>query len=366
MIESVMFWNELNNPAHWFGGRPGVDGWRIEDAEWELGLEMVGEAARAVRSAYPEVERIFSGLSPMDGWFLERAHQAGALAAFEAVAGHNFWFDFGPASQHGESGLDGLAAKVEEMRTATAHSHGRPLPLILSEIGVSSFSGDALQAVATEQTLEVLGRIIERAPSTRATWYSLFDLPEEYLVTSLFDPESHGEVRHRKFGLYRWQDGAFRPKRAAASFARRPHPERIGITQWFRMPWPDKARGITPAVAHELSYRALEAAPPLLRELEVEWLRINVTWCDWHCAVAGELGSGLQWFDDLLDALGEFRLLVTVFQTPPQLARRPDAYAAGSVPRREHAAGFAAMLLEFLDRYRARLAARGAETRLRA
>jgi hypothetical protein len=351
MIEAVMFWNELNNPAHWYGGRVGRDAWRIEDPDWNLGISMVADAADAAGAAFPGVERIFAGLSPMDPTFLELAAERGALRHFDAVAGHDFWVDFGPASIRGESGLDTLEARVAALRDATERCLGRPLPVVVSEIGVSSFSGDAFQALAVEATLRALERILDRFPSTRATWYSLFDLPDEYVVTSRYRPDSHGEVRHRKFGLYRYRDGRFRPKPAAGIFARRRDPERIGITQWFRMPWPDPERGIDSAMARTLSYRQLEHAVPLLRELEVAWLRVNITWCDWHCARVGAHPDGLRWFDDLVAALDEFRLLVTVFQAPPQLVRHPEAYDAASVPQPQFAGGFRDAVLEILGRY---------------
>lgn len=351
MIESVMIWNELNNPAHWYGGRIGRDPWRIEDSDWELGLAMVDAAASAARVRFPAIERVLAGLSPMDPGFLALAADRGVLQHFDTVAGHNFWLDFGPASERGESGLDGLEARVVAFREATERFLGRPLPVILSEIGVSSFSGDELQGWATERTLRSLEEIIDRFPSTRATWYSLFDLADEYMVTSLYRPDSHGEVRHRKFGLFRYLDGRFRPKAAAAAFARRRYQEQIGVTQWFRMPWPDPARGVDMELARSLSYRQLEAAPPLLRSLGVEWLRMNITWCDWHCGREGHHPDGLRWFDDLLDALSGFRLLVTIFQAPPQLVLHPDAYDAGSVPRPEHAHGLRDTVLEVLARY---------------
>lgn len=346
-----MIWNELNNPAHWHGGWPGRNPWRIEDPGWVLGLRMIRRAAEACASRFPATERVFPGLAPIDPDFLELAADHGALGCFDAVAGHNFWLDFGPASVHGESGLEGLEEAVDRLRTAAGRRLGRAVPVILSEIGISSFSGDELQAWATENTLRVLERMIERVPSTRATWYSLFDLPEEYLVTSLYKPESHGETRHRKFGLFRFHEGGFRPKSAVRAFARRHHPERIGITQWFRMPWPLPEQGLTPEHARTLSYQALEAAPPLLRELDVEWLRINVTWCDWYCARTGDFERGMEWFDDLLSALSEFRLIITIFQAPPQLVRDPDQYAAGSVPRSEYVDGLRDTVLDVLARY---------------
>ena len=83
----------------------------------------------------------------------------------------------------------------------------------------------------------------------------------------------------------------------------------------------------------------------------MRWLRVNITWCDWYCAIAGELENGVQWFDDLISALSEFRLLVTIFQAPPQLIREPEAYAAGSVVRPECVGGFRDTVLEVLDRY---------------
>lgn len=354
MIESVMIWNEINNPAHWYGGRAGRDAWRIEDPDWELGLRMIADAAEAAGARFPGIERVFPGLSPMDAGFLALAAERGALAHFDAVAGHNFWFDFGPASERGESGLDGIERRVIEFRTMTERLLGRPLPVVLSEIGVSSFAGDELQAWATTRTLRVLGRLIDRFPSTLVTWYSLFDLPEEYMVTSRYRPDSHGEVRHRKFGLFRYQDGRFQPKTAAGVFARRRHPDRIGITQWFRMPWPDEARGLDLEKARSLSYRQLEHAPVLLRELDVEWLRLNITWCDWYCGREGHHPDGLRWFDDLLSVLAEFRLLVTIFQAPHQLVLHPDHYDAASVPRPDQIDGLRGTVLEVLARYTVR------------
>jgi hypothetical protein len=351
VIESIMFWNELNNPAHWHGGRPGKDPWRIEDPDWILGIEMVRQASASVRERHPGIECVFSGLSPMDAWFLELAAVRGALPLFDAVAGHNFWFDFGPASTHGEDGLEALPSLVDSFRRVTEQELGRPLPVILSEIGVSSFSGDELQGWATEKTLRVIDEIMDRYPDTRATWYSLFDLPEEYVVTSLYEPDSHGEVRHRKFGLFRYREGRMVPKGAVRPFLRRRHPEKIGITQWFRLPWPDTTIGLTSEAAQELSYRVLDTAPPLLKSLEVEWLRINVTWCDWYCASLGEVEDGLRWFDDLISALSGFRLLVTIFQAPPQLVLNPGRYAAGSVPKPEHIGKFTRMVVDFLSRY---------------
>ncbi len=350
MLEAVMLWNELNNPAHWFGGRAGAPG-RVEDPEWRLSRAMVGAAAVAARRSFPGVERVFPGLSPIEPAFLARAAEAGVLPDFDAVAGHNFWLDFGPASVRGESGLDALPREVDAFGDASERLLGRRLPLLLSEIGVCSFSGDELQAWAAERTLGMLGHMADRDASLRVTWYSLLDLPDEYPVTTLYDPDSHGEVRQRKLGLSRMVDGSFRPKRAARVFARRRHPDRIGITQWFRMPWPEPERGITPALAHDLSYRELEAAARILRELEVQWLRVNVTWCDWYSARMTGLSKGLEWFDDLFSALADFRLLVTIFQTPHQLAPAGAPYASGSVPRAECASGFAGTVVEVLRRY---------------
>jgi predicted P-loop ATPase/GTPase len=82
----------------------------------------------------------------MEAGFLDLAADRGVLAHFDAVAGHNFWLDFGPVSRLEECGLEEFAQSVEGYSVTTERRLGRALPIVFSEVGASSFTGDELQA----------------------------------------------------------------------------------------------------------------------------------------------------------------------------------------------------------------------------
>ena len=85
-------------------------------------------------------------------------------------------------------------------------------PVWVTEVGVSSFGSEEVQAWGVKKTAELL---IGRAP--RLHWYSLYDLPKAWPATTRHrEAEGSSYYRHFYMGLVK-EDGT--PKRAARCFA---------------------------------------------------------------------------------------------------------------------------------------------------
>ena len=270
MIDSVMFWNEPNNKSHW--------DFQL-DPEWNIFADMVKLAARAVERVNPGLTRVLGGISPIDASFIERMKERGVLDAMSAVAVHGFPLDW----NHWK--LDTWPLQLDKIRAAT------PLPLWVSEVGVSSFGAEEVQEFGLKRTAELL---IGEAP--RIHWYSLYDLPQAWPATTRHrEAEGSAYYRHFYMGLLR-EDGT--PKLALHHFDRyTPH---LGICQWF----------------HFEDHR-LDEAVHWLRRLGVRHLRTGLSWADSFRPGADA------WFDRQMEALAEFDLTITFCFTPEHRGLQP-------------------------------------------
>ncbi|HZW11072.1 MAG TPA: glycosyl hydrolase [Phycisphaerales bacterium] len=283
MLEAVMFWNEPNNKSHWDFGI---------DSEWSMFAEMVTRASAAVAAESPGLTRVLGGMSPIDPAFVERMQKFGVLDAVDAVAVHGFPLDW----NHWQ--IDDWPGKLGEIRAVTG------LPVWVSEVGVSSFGSEEVQAWGMTRTAALLK---DRAP--RIHWYSLFDLPKAWPATTRHrEAEGSAYYRHFYMGLIR-EDGT--PKPALRAFERCT-PE-IGICQWF----------------HFQDHR-LDSAVEWMRRLGVTYLRTGLSWADRYREGA------LEWFDRQMEALAEFDVTVTFCFTPEHRGiaphhtsppQRPEEYA---------------------------------------
>src|SRR3954465_4632086 len=186
MIDSVMFWNEPNNLSHW----------DFElDPDWRIFGSMVKLASAAVYAEQPRLTRVLGGLSPIDPGFLANMRAQGVLDAVDVVAVHGFPLDWNHWTIHE------WPAKLDEVRAVTGH------PLWVSEVGVSTFGAEEVQAFGLRRTAELLpGR------AERIHWYSLYDLPRAWPATTRHrEAEGSSYYRHFYMGLLR-EDGA--PKQA--------------------------------------------------------------------------------------------------------------------------------------------------------
>src|SRR5687768_14513396 len=263
MIEAVTFWNEPNNKSHW----------DLEiDPEWRIYSEMVKTAAQAVKAESPNVLRVLGGISPIDPGFVRRLQEFGVLADLDAVAVHGFPLDWNLWQ------IDQWPDKIAEIEAVT------PLPVWVTEVGVSSFGAEEVQAFGLRRTAELLrGRV------PRIHWYSLYDLPRAWEATTRHrEAEGSSYYRHFYMGLLR-EDGS--PKLACDEFALCT-PD-MGICQWF----------------HFEDHR-LDEAVEWLRRLGVRHLRTGLSWADYLRP------DSERWFDRMMAALEEFELTVTFCFTP--------------------------------------------------
>jgi len=270
VIEAVMFWNEPNNKSHW--------DFEI-DRDWALYAAMVRLAADAVSAERPELTKVMGGISPIDPDFIRNMESKGALDRLDAVAVHGFPLDWNHWNIHE------WPAKLEEIKAVT------PLPVWVSEVGVSTFGADEVQEFGLRRSAELL---IGRTP--RIHWYSLFDLPRAWPATTRHrEAEGSAYYRHFYMGLIR-EDGS--PKPALRRFAE--YTPELGICQWF----------------HFEDHR-LDDAVRWLRELGVRKLRTGLSWADSHRPNAEV------WFDRMMAALDEFDLTVTFCFTPESCGIQP-------------------------------------------
>ena len=281
MIEAVMLWNEPNNKSHW---DPEVD------PDWSRFAEMTIRAGRAIREVAPGLPRVLGGISPIDPSFIRRLEGYGVLEEIDVVAVHGFPLDWNLWQ------VDEWPAKLDEIRAVTTK------PLWVSEVGVSSFGSEEVQAWGVAKTAALLA---DRAP--RVHWYSLHDLPREWEATTRHkEAEGSSYYRHFHMGLVR-DDGTRKP----AFDAFRALDGRLGICQWF----------------HFEDHR-LEASVPLLQELGVTQLRTGLSWADW-------LRPGAEaWFDRMVAALEPFQVTATCCFTPESEGIRPHHTSAPREPER--------------------------------
>lgn len=300
MIEAAMIWNEPNNKSHW---DPEID------PDWSLFGEMAMLAGKAIGSAAPSLPRVLGGMSPIDPDFVLNMEARGVLDHVDVVAVHGFPLDWNLWSLHD------WPQKLDEIRAVTK------LPVWVSEVGVSTFGAEEVQAFGLARTAELL---IGRTP--RIHWYSLYDLPRAWPATTRHkEAEGSSYYRHFSMGLLR-EDGT--PKLALEEFAK--HTPALGICQWF----------------HYHDHR-LDDAVAWMKRLGVKHLRTGLSWAD------SFRPNALDWFDRQMDALAEFDVTVTFCFTPEHLGIAPHHT---SPPREPQA--FAEFCASMIERYVARTAVR--------
>jgi beta-xylosidase len=270
MIEAVKIWNEPNNKSHW---DPEVD------PEWTRFADMAITACKAIREVNPGMPRVLGGISPIDPSFVLRLKSLGVLDHVEAVAVHGFPLDWNLWQIHE------WPAKVDEIAAVT------DLPIWVTEVGVSSFGAEEVQAWGVDRTAELLtGRV------PRIHWYSLYDLPKAWEATTRHkEAEGSSYYRHFHMGLIR-ENGS--PKPALDDF-RKFAPE-MGIMQWFH--WHD---------------HRLDDAVRWMKDLGVTHLRTGLSWWDSY------RDGWEDWFDRQMEALEPFNTTVTFCFTPDHLGIQP-------------------------------------------
>lgn len=270
MIEAAKIWNEPNNKSHWDP---------LLDPDWSLFAEMTRLAGQAIRGESPAVTRVLGGMSPIDPSFLARLEEHGALDHVDVVAVHGFPLDWNLWP------IDAWPQKVAEIRAVTDK------PVWVTEVGVSSFGSEEVQAWGVRKTADLL-----RGQAPRIHWYSLYDLPMAWEATTRHrEAEGSSYYRHFHMGLLR-EDGT--PKPAVDAFAE--HAAGLGVCQWF----------------HFEDHR-LDDAVTWLRRLGVRHLRTGLSWAD------SFRPNALDWFDRQMDALAEFDVTVTFCFTPEHRGVEP-------------------------------------------
>ena len=294
MIEAAMIWNEPNNKSHW---DPEID------TDWSKYAELVRLAGAAIAQTRPGLPRVLGGLSPIDPMFVQALEGYGAMDAVDIIALHGFPLDWNLWP------IDAWPAKIEEMREVA-----REKPIWVSEVGVSSFGSEEVQAWGVDRTAGLLGGL---AP--RIHWYSLFDLPQAWGATTRHrEAEGSSYYRHFYMGLIR-EDGTLKP-----SYDRfRAHAPAMGLCQWFHFEDP-----------------RLDAGVEHLKRLECPYLRTGLSWADWLRPDAE------RWFDRVMRALEFIPTTVTFCFTPESEGIAPHHTSPPREPER-----FAAFCSEMLRRY---------------
>jgi len=275
MIEAAMIWNEPNNKSHW---DPEID------PDWSRFAEMAIAAGTAIKAANANLPRVLGGISPIDANFIANMAGKGVLDHVDVVAVHGFPLDWNLWT------IDEWPAKIAEIRAVTR------LPVWVTEVGVSSFGADEVQAWGLQRTAELL---MGAAP--RIHWYSLYDLPRAWPATTRHkEAEGSAYYRHFAMGILR-EDGT--PKAAAELFAR--HTPALGMCQWF----------------HFEDHR-LDEAVAWLKRLGVRHLRTGLSWAD------SFRPNALDWFDRQMEALADFDVTVTFCFTPEHRGIAPHHTSA--------------------------------------
>jgi beta-xylosidase len=290
MIEAIKIWNEPNNLSHWDFQM---------DPEWREFAQMAELGARAVKALRPDIPVVLGGISPIDPLFIQRMDSYGLLQHFDVVAVHGFPLDW----NHWH--INEWPSKIAEIQALTS------LPIWVTEVGVSSFGAEEVQAFGLQRTTELLlGRV------DRVFWYSLLDLPHAWGATTRHkESEGSSYYRHFYMGLI---DPDGRPKHALRHF----NPD-LGICQWFHFEDP-----------------RLEFAVKWLKRLGVRKLRTGISWGDWHRP------NARAWFDRQMEALKDFDTTITLCFTPPSRGKRACYTAPPLVPEE-----FAWFTSEVIERY---------------
>jgi len=293
MIEAAKIWNEPNNKSHWD---------ILIDPEWERFAAMAIAAAKAIHSVRPHLPRVLGGISPIDPRFIENMKARGVLDHVEAVAVHGFPLDWNLWK------IEEWPLKLAEIQRLVS------VPVWVTEVGVSSFGADEVQAWGVERTAELL---IGRTP--RIHWYSLYDLPATWEATTRHrEAEGSSYYRHFHMGLLR-EDGT--PKPALDVFAK--HADAMGLCQWF----------------HFQDHR-LDDAVRWMRRLGVRHLRTGLSWAD------SFRPDALDWFDRQMERLAEFDVTVTFCFTPDHRGIAPHHTSPPQDPEE-----FADFCARMIDRY---------------
>jgi beta-xylosidase len=275
MIEAVKIWNEPNNKSHW---DPEID------PGWSRYAAMTIAASRAIREVNPDMPRVLGGMSPIDALFLKALAGFGVLDHIDVIAVHGFPLDWNLWM------IDEWPSKLEEIRAVTE------LPVLITEVGVSSFGAEEVQAWGLDRTAELL---IGRSP--RIHWYSLYDLPMSWGATTRHkEAEGSSYYRHFHMGLLR-EDGT--PKQAIERFGR--HTPALGLCQWF----------------HFEDHRLAEAVR-WMKRLGVRHLRTGLSWAD------SFRPNALAWFDRQMEALEDFDVTLTFCFTPEHRGIAPHHTSA--------------------------------------
>ncbi|MDQ2762937.1 MAG: glycosyl hydrolase [Pseudomonadota bacterium] len=278
MIEAVKIWNEPNNKSHW---DPNLD------PEWKLFANMARLAGQAIAAENGRLTRVLGGLSPIDPGFIQHLESQGGLEEVDVVAVHGFPLDWNLWT------IDEWPSKIEEVKAITSK------PVWVTEVGVSSFGSEDVQAWGVRKTAELL---IGHAP--RIHWYSLYDLPQAWEATTRHK-EAEGSSYHRHFhmGLLR-EDGTPKPSLEAYG----DHASEMGLCQWF----------------HFEDHR-LDDAAAWLKRLGVKHLRTGLSWAD------SFRPGALAWFDRQMEALADFDVTVTFCFTPEHRGIEPHHTSAPQV-----------------------------------
>jgi len=279
MIEAAMLWNEPNNKSHW---DPEVD------PDWSKFAHMTRLAAQAIRAENSALPRVLGGISPIDASFIRRLEGYGLLDHLDVLAVHGFPLDWNLWQ------IDEWPQKVAEIGAITAK------PVWISEVGVSSFGAEEVQAWGLERSAQLL---IGHAP--RIHWYSLYDLPKTWEATTRHkEAEGSSYYRHFHMGLLR-EDGT--PKLALSSFEQ--FAPVLGLCQWFHFEDP-----------------RLDDAVAWMKRLGVRYMRTGLSWAD------SFRPGALDWFDRQMEALEDFDVTVTFCFTPEHLGIMPHHTSAPREP----------------------------------
>ncbi|SEQ38188.1 Beta-xylosidase [Faunimonas pinastri] len=263
MIEAAMLWNEPNNKSHW---DPEID------PDWSMFAETMTIAAQAIRAENANIPRVLGGISPIDPFFIQRMQNYGLLDHIDVVAVHGFPLDWNLWQ------IKEWPDKIDEMRAVTDK------PIWVTEVGVSSFGAEEVQAWGVNRTAELLVGKVDRIQ-----WYSLFDLPQAWGATTRHkEAEGSSYYRHFYMGLIR-EDGT--PKPSLEAFAQ--HTPDMGLCQWFHFEDPRLDEGVA-----------------WMKRLGVKYLRTGLSWADSYRPDA------LRWFDRQMEALADFDVTVTFCFTP--------------------------------------------------
>jgi len=293
VIEAAMIWNEPNNKSHW---DPAID------PSWERFAQMASLAGQAIRAEHPHLPRVMGGISPIDADFVRQLDSMGALTHMDVVAVHGFPLDWNLWQIHE------WPQRLAEIERVTDK------PIWVTEVGVSSFGAEEVQAWGVDRTAELL-----RGCTPRIHWYSLYDLPRAWeAATRHKEAEGSSYYRHFHMGLLR-ENGE--PKLALERFAQ--HTPMLGICQWF----------------HFEDHR-LEDAVLWLKRLGVCHLRTGLSWSD------SLRPNALEWFDRQMAALDDFAVTVTFCFTPESRGIEPHHTSA---PR--HPEEFAEFCASMIARY---------------